>query len=99
MGKYAGFLTSEEVGKLEVREARRILKRCGVPKEEREEICGMISEGYFHLTEVLKHQRQYRDYLREVHGIDIEDRKYMKGWIPWIISKSPSPWLRLLVKK
>lgn len=99
MAKYSGCLTSGEVGRFEAREVMKILRKYNVPKDVRKEIAGMVYEGYFQLSEVCKSEKEYRKYLKEIHGLDIESEKYIKGFIPWMVLKSPSEWLRNLFGK
>ncbi len=64
MAKYNG-LTVKDVCRLEVKEARGILKKYGVSKWDREIITGMIREAYFQLQESYKMSRIFEEYVME----------------------------------
>ncbi len=92
MGKYAGCLTTSQVGKLEAKEADGIMKKYGVPSHERHEIKSMIKEGYFQLGQSFEFQKKFYQFLKEKYGIDADSPEICKSFINWEMEQIKKNW-------
>jgi hypothetical protein len=70
MGKYFGGLTSSDVCKCEIEEARKILRSYRVRGEHTEIIIDMIKEAYYQLHQSMASARALERMYNEVTGQD-----------------------------
>ena len=95
MGRYCGCCTIEEVGKMERKRVKRILKGYGLPKEVIHEVCDAVSEGWFQLEQLNEFTKRMQEYLKEVHDIDLDDNEVVASFMKWEIKNAPD-WVKEL---
>lgn len=89
MGKYASNLTFRQVCDIECEEATEILKHYGVPKSDISEICGMITEGYYHASMGARSGRIMEKMIRE--STTLTEEQFIRRYLE-LSNTEPSLW-------